>query len=49
MGYTGYIKVPRELFASGEWTDNMRPEKKKKRRFSRTEAQIDLLLHPACR
>ena len=43
MGYTGYIKVPRELFASGEWTDNMRPEKKKKRRFSRTEAQIDLL------
>lgn len=35
MGYMGYVKVPRELFASEEWTE--------KRKFSRIEAQIDLL------
>lgn len=35
MGYMGYVKVPRELFVSEEWA--------KKRRFSRIEAQIDLL------
>ena len=35
MGYMGYVKVPRELFASEEWS--------RKRRFSRIEAQIDLL------
>lgn len=31
----GYVKVPRELFASEEWAE--------KRKFSRIEAQIDLL------
>lgn len=35
MGYMGYVKVPRELFASEEWAE--------KRKFSRIEAQIDLL------
>ncbi len=35
MGYMGYVKVPRELFASDEWAE--------KRKFSRIEAQIDLL------
>lgn len=35
MGYMGYVKVPRDLFASEEWAE--------KRKFSRIEAQIDLL------